>query len=207
MSWRLIFAILLLSAGASAWGGLRLGDWLIAHGPTPPIAPAHPELDAVAVLGSDGKPFVAAAPQPLPDGRQGVPHPAPPINWEIQPESLMTMGRPIALATTTISMDEAITLAAQNQQNGLQGIAQVGNALGGVQPVEVTPVAPAITAPPPPTADAGNWQAAFRQELTRCEQEGFFSRPSCAWAARNRYCEPNNAWGRVDGCPARKSGF
>ncbi|WP_269499036.1 hypothetical protein [Castellaniella sp. S9] len=201
MSWRLIFAVLLIAAGASAWGGLRLGDWLIAHGPAQPVMPAHPELEPVPVLGADGKPFVATAPQPLPDGRLGVPLQTPPVNWEIQTVPLMDSAPPIALATTTITMDEAIALASQNQQNGLEGIATVDT----IQPVDIT------TAPPPPPAAgqpaAGNWQAAFQQELALCEQKGFFSRPSCAWAARNKYCEPNNAWGRVDGCPARNSGY
>lgn len=203
MSWRLIFAILLLAAGASAWGGLRLGDWLIAHGPTQPAMPVHPELDAVPVLGADGKPFVATAPQPLPDGRQGVPVRLPPVDWEIQPVALMELAPPIALATTTITMDEAIALASMNQENELQGIATIG-AVDVVQPVDIT------TAPPPIPAEsphAQNWQAAFQQELALCEQKGFFSRPSCAWAARNKYCEPNNAWGRVDGCPARSPGY
>lgn len=139
MSWRLIFAVLLIAAGASAWGGLRLGDWLIAHGPAQPVMPAHPELEPVPVLGADGKPFVATAPQPLPDGRLGVPLQTPPVNWEIQTVPLMDSAPPIALATTTITMDEAIALASQNQQNGLEGIATVDT----IQPVDIT------TAPPP----------------------------------------------------------
>ena len=211
MSWRLIFAFLLLAAGASAWGGLQLGDWLIAHGPAQIQTPApHPELNQDNVLDVNGQPFVAAAPQVLTNGRQGVPEQAPPVDWKIaQTTSLMESGGPIALATTPISMEEAIALASQNQLgDGLQGIAQFGG-LGGsqvVQPIDVT--AP----PPPPPAQAaeqpaGSWQAAFQAELKACENQGFFSRPSCAWAARNKYCEPNDAWGVVDGCPSKKSGF
>uniref|UniRef100_UPI003342368C hypothetical protein n=1 Tax=Castellaniella defragrans TaxID=75697 RepID=UPI003342368C len=201
MSWRLMFAILLLAAGASAWGGLRLGDWLIAHGPTLSVPPTAPEIGDAPVLGADGKPFVAVAPQPLPDGRLGVPQGSPPVDWAVQPLPLTASAPPIALATTTITMDEAIALASQNQQNGLEGIATVGGA-DVIQPVDIT-----TPPPPPPTStvapSTGNWQAAFHQELAQCEQKGFFSRPSCAWAARNKYCEPNNAWGKVDGCPAR----
>lgn len=211
MSWRLIFAFLLVAAGASAWGGLQLGDWLIAHGPSQIQAPApHPELDQDVVLGADGKPYVASAPQVLPDGRQGVPQLAPPVHWKIPQVSLMESGGPIALATTTISMDEAIELASRNQLgDGLQGIAQFGG-LGGsqvVQPIDVTTPPPA----PPQQAQAASsgsqWQAAFQAELKACESLGFFSRPSCAWAARNKYCEPNAAWGRVPDCPAKKSTF
>ena len=42
MSWRLLFATLLLALGASAWGGIQLGDWLVAH--APPAAPALPVM-------------------------------------------------------------------------------------------------------------------------------------------------------------------
>jgi hypothetical protein len=213
MSWRLIFVFLLLSAGASAWGGLQLGDWLIAHGPAQiqSSQPVHPELSAkTPVLDADGKPFVASAPQPLSDGRLGVPQLSPPTDWHVQAESLMNENRPIAMATTSISMDEAVALAQQQMNTGnggLQGIATVGN-LGGqaIQPIDVT------TAPPPPPATAGvrndgNWQQAFATELKACESRGFFSRPSCAWAARNKYCEPHHAWGKVEDCPAKQSSF
>jgi hypothetical protein len=213
MPWRLIFVFLLLAAGASAWGGLQLGDWLIAHGPAQiqHNEPVHPELsDKTPVLDANGKPFVATAPQPLADGRQGVPQLPPPTDWHVQVDSLLTENRPIALATTTISMDEAIALAQQQTDSagsGLQGIANVGN-LGSqaIQPVDVT-----TPPPPPPQAPMvqsdPNWQQAFQKELKACENVGFFSRPSCAWAARNKYCEPHHAWGKVADCPAKKSSF
>jgi len=54
-----------------------------------------------------------------------------------------------------------------------------------------------------PVGNAGAWQARLRQDLQACDAESFFDRPSCAWAARNRYCTPNNAWGRVADCPAK----
>jgi len=207
MSWRLILAILLLAAGASAWGGLRLGDWLIIHSPTQ-VQPAEPpvELTDTPVLDANGKPFVASAPQPLANGRQGVPSLPPPVAWQIQATPLMNEHRPIALATTTISMDEAIALAARGQQDdsGLQGIANIGTLVMNqpVQPIDVPP-------PPPDLSDAqaaggDNWQAAFQAELKTCESLGFFSRPSCAWAARNKYCEAHQAWGRAKDCPAKR---
>jgi hypothetical protein len=207
MSWRLIIAILLLAAGASAWGGLRLGDWLIVHSPAQVQKPEPPaELRDTPVLDANGKPFVASAPQPLSDGRQGVPSLPPPVNWQLQATPLMDEHRPIALATTTISMDEAIALAAQGQQDdtGLQGIANVGTLVSSqtVQPIDVPPP------PPPPDTGAAvggaNWQAAFQAELKACEALGFFSRPSCAWAARNKYCEPHQAWGKAADCPAKR---
>ncbi|HEX7387172.1 MAG TPA: hypothetical protein VF285_07845 [Castellaniella sp.] len=216
MPWRLIFVFLLLAAGASAWGGLQLGDWLIAHGPTQiqRDEAVRPELvHKTPILDANGKPFVASAPQPLADGRLGVPQLPAPTDWHLQPESLLSENRPIALATTTISMDQAIAAAQQQMNstggNGLQGIANVGN-LGSqaVQPVDVT-----VPPPPPPPQQTTlaqndpNWQKAFHAELKACENVGFFSRPTCAWAARNKYCEPHNAWGKVADCPAKKQNF
>lgn len=202
MSWRLISVFLLLAAGASAWGGLQLGNWLIAHGPAQIQMPDTEHVALISktpVLDANGKPFVAAAPQPLADGRQGVPQLAPPVDWQIGSESLLNDNRPIALATTAISMDEAIALAQQQMDEGAQ-------VTGGqaIQPIDVT-----IPPPPPTTAvpDNPNWQRAFRAELQTCAALGFFSRPSCAWAARNKYCEPHNAWGKVEDCPAKRSSF
>lgn len=220
MSWRFIFAVLIVSLGVSAWGGIRLGEWLVAHGPVKPeIKPSSPELSAVPVLDADGKPFVAVAPQPLMNGRLGVPEAPEPIQWEVTPPSLeeMQAQTPISLATTTISMEEAVRIANSNP-HGLQGLADVGDLLGGsnqivaapqpeggqqfIQPIDVTQPPP----PPPPGAapqGGGNWEAALSQELQACSKLGFFDRPSCSWAARNKYCEPNNAWGRTRDCPGK----
>src|SRR3546814_7737975 len=86
MSWRVIFAVLIVLAGASAWGGLRLGDWLVAHGPVAPPVLEHPELaNNVPVLAANGLPYTAQPPQPLMNGEQGVPkeigraHVRPPV--------------------------------------------------------------------------------------------------------------------------------
>src|SRR3546814_7074076 len=64
-----------------------------------------------------------------------------------------------------------------------------------------------VPPPPPPPRQSptpdGNWQAEFQRALKICSQKGFFDRPSCSWDARNQYCEPNNAWGKVPDCPAK----
>ncbi|WP_322995872.1 hypothetical protein [Castellaniella sp.] len=207
MSWRVITAILLLAAGAAAWGGLRLGDWLIIHSPSQvqQISDSASTQGDVPVLDANGRPFVAPAPQPLSNGRLGVPSLPPPVDWQLQPTPLMDENRPIALATTTITMDEAIALAAQSQMDdsGLQGIANIDMLLNSqtVQPIDVPPPPPA---PNPAAVTNANWQATFQAELKSCEALGFFSRPSCAWAARNKYCGPNNAWGKAPDCPAER---
>ncbi|MDS1139871.1 hypothetical protein RE432_05445 [Pusillimonas sp. SM2304] len=216
MSWRIIFAVLIVAAGASAWGGLRLGDWLVAHGPVAPPMPEHPELSEVPVLDADGLPYMAQPPQPLINGQLGVPEAPGQIAWEIPETSLEETKSTAAidLATTTISMDEAIQIAEMNNGGnpGLQGIADIsGLGLGSgtfngasnapLQPIEMAPPPP----PPPPVATQNNqaWQASLRQDLQACSAQNFFNRPSCAWTARNKYCEPNNAWGRVSDCPAK----
>jgi hypothetical protein len=214
MSWRFIFAILVIAAGASAWGGLRLGDWLVAHGPVAPPIPEHPELSSVPVLDANGLPFVAQPPQPLMNGSLGVPEQPEQIAWQIPETSLddTKSNSTIAVATTPITMDEARQIAEAQADGSLQGIADVsGLGLGTArQTAQNQPLQPIEVAPPPPppsssTQTAGNqaWQANLRQDLQVCSAQGFFDRPSCAWAARNKYCEPNNAWGRTPDCPAK----
>ncbi|KGP03663.1 hypothetical protein OSH04_16015 [Alcaligenes sp. A-TC2] len=205
MPWRFIIAVLLLAAGASVWGGLELGNWLIAHGPEKSMAVSTPDPSDLPTLDADGKPFTAQPPQPLPNGRLGVPQAPTPIAWEIDTSTLTEEKPPIALATTSISLEQAIQIAMTEQNRELQGIARVN--LGGSEPIQPVDVG---TPPPPPPQDiqvAGNnngaWQAQLQQELNACSQKGFFDRPSCSWDARNKYCGPNNAWGKVAGCPSK----
>ncbi|WP_341668110.1 hypothetical protein [Alcaligenes sp. SDU_A2] len=204
MPWRFIIAVLLLAAGASVWGGLELGNWLIAHGPEKSMVVVQADPNDLPTLDADGKPFTAQPPQPLPDGRLGVPPAPTPVAWEINTESLEGEQPPIALATTSISLEEAIQIAMAEQNRELQGIATVGN-LNGQQPIQPVDIAPPPPAPPQDVqvASSGAWQAQLQQELNACGAKGFFERPSCSWEARNKYCGPNNAWGRVPGCPSK----
>lgn len=205
MSWRLIIAILLLATGASVWGGVELGNWLVAHGPQKSLVVVPPDPDDMPLLDADGRPFTAQPPQPLADGRLGVPTAIEPQTWEIDANALQQKNPSIALATTSISLEEAISIAMAEQGSSLQGIAQVdlGNNTGD-DSVAIIPQ------PPPPSQEVqtpytndGNWQASLQQELRACGNKGFFDRPSCSWEARNKYCAPNNGWGRVEGCPAK----
>jgi hypothetical protein len=212
MSWRFMIAILVVAAGASAWGGIRLGDWLVAHGPVAPPIASESGISSVPVLDANGLPYVAQPPQPLMNGQQGVPEAPAQIAWQIPETSLddTKSTAAIDLATTTISMDEARRIAESGGSQALQGIADVsGLGLGGAlngQPLPLQPVEVAPPPPPPAPVAARNdqaWQASLRQDLQACSAQGFFDRPSCAWAARNKYCEPNNAWGRTRDCPAK----
>lgn len=202
MSWRFMFVVLIIAAGLSAWGGITLGHWLIAHGPE--TSPVTEELmvSDVPVLDADGLPYTAQPPQPLVDGRLGVPEPITSIAWDVPEKSLAEEAGelPIAIATTTITMD---------QDGEFQGLADVGDLIGALQgnqqmlqPVDVPPPPPPPVAGVQPQAD-GDWQTSLRQEINACSNLGFFERPSCAWAARNKYCGPRNAWGQTRDCPAR----
>lgn len=63
MSWRLLIATLLVALGAAAWGGIQLGDWLVAHAPQAAPAPGQ-EGDASQqpVLDANGRSYVAQPP-------------------------------------------------------------------------------------------------------------------------------------------------
>ncbi|TAL81227.1 MAG: hypothetical protein EPN46_06995 [Candidimonas sp.] len=217
MSWRFIIVVLLAAAGASAWGGLRLGDWLVAHGPEHKAVTETLPV-AVPVLDANGKPFVAQPPQPQVNGRLSVTEPIPPVDWKIPDKSLVQLlpNGVVDLATTTITMDEAKQIAASNGHQALVGIADVSGldmtASDSKRPPITQPIQPieAPGVPPPTTTEPRNvrpantaWQASLRQEILACSALSFFDRPSCAWAARNKYCEPNNAWGKVHDCPAK----
>ncbi|MBV6304012.1 hypothetical protein KVP10_03880 [Candidimonas humi] len=222
MSWRFLIVVLLVAAGASAWGGLHLGDWLVVHAPVAATdMPGQPKTDAVPVLDANGHPYTAQPPQPLVNGGFGIPKPIPPVAWELPEKALVDASNPNAvvdLATTTITEDEAKQIAAAGGGTGqpLVGIADVGGlnlgglGTGGSQPIQqvqpVQPVQPVDTPPPPPAPPldtSGAWRVALHREILACDAQSFFERPSCAWTARKKYCEPNNAWGKVPDCPAK----
>ncbi|QIM48171.1 hypothetical protein G9Q38_02755 [Pusillimonas sp. DMV24BSW_D] len=215
MSWRIMFAILLVLAGASAWGGLRLGEWLVAHGPTATAAPGRPELAPVEVLDADGRPFSQQPPQPLVNGQLAIPQGVEPVPWQIAEQAAgeTLASEVIAVSTSPITMVEAEQIAAI-EQGRLSGIGDVGDLMSNLgtqngnmplQPVEMPNPPP----PPPETpmnntgTGQANWRAQLQDELQQCNLESFFDRPSCTWAARNKYCTPNNAWGQIDDCPSR----
>lgn len=219
MSWRILIATLLLGITASVWAGFQLGNWLIENGPLKSdVFDAYTDLYTVPTLGADGKPFVPPPPQPLVDGSLAVPGDLTRIEWEIdRSTSLLQERPPIALATSSASNVSADAISRNHvSPSGLKGIAQIG-ALNQkskqdlnnqvIQPIEMGNL------PPPPSQEVRvnnrpvnanpGWQAEFQRALSACDGLGFTRVPSCKWAARNKYCEPNNAWGRVANCPAK----
>ncbi|TAM86289.1 MAG: hypothetical protein EPN41_10220 [Candidimonas sp.] len=216
MSWRFIFVVLLIAAGVSAWGGIQFGDWLIAHGPEKAIVHNEPVLPKLLTLNANGQPVTARPPQPLVDGQLGLQQPPPPVDWKIESSESAT-AQPnlnIAMATTAITMDQAKLIASEGnstQGANLSGIADASSLVGRkappapLQPVDVPPPPPPPDQTPHSTYTSKGWQARFQEALRVCSEKGFFERPSCAWAARNQYCEANRAWGKVRDCPAKKS--
>lgn len=213
MSWRLILAIVLLAMGASVWGGIHMGNWLVENGPlrAPNMLAIEEAAQLMPTLDANGKPYVTPAPQPLTNGRLGVPDEPEPTEWQITNQTADKYNPPIALANTRLSASALSDLRQQSatSPSGLQGIAHVGpsgsrdSAQQPIQPVDIAIPPPPPTTPAPNVGSNSSWIAQFQRELAACSQRGFFERPSCSWDARNKYCGPNNAWGRVEGCPSR----
>lgn len=221
MSWRILLASLLLGTAASVWGGLQLGNWLIEHGPLKSdVFDAYKDLYTLPTLDADGKPYVPAPPQPLVNGRLAVPDDIQALNWEIdQDTNLLAERPPIALATATTGFTTGPnTQRTTISPSGLQGLAQINSSslqqvvVNNPNPDVIQPIDMAAPPPPPsqevqvnnlPVQQNPNWQVAFQQELNACDSKGFLQTPSCKWDARNKYCGPNNAWGKVPGCPAK----
>ena len=221
MSWRFLIAILLVAAGASAWGGIQLGNWMISHAP-----PANSNTtvnqgsddSSLPKLDADGRPYVAQPPQPLVNGTLGVPEKPPAQDWSARLPSLFDGADPnVQISRDSVTQDQAQAAADANNAGLPAGASDVVTldlesnptqpSSNGQQPLTTggfsqAPLTSQAGSAPAQQAPAG-WQAALHREVEQCANLGFFQRPSCIWAARNKYCAPNNAWGSIDDCPAR----
>lgn len=162
MSWRVLFAVLLLAVGAAAFGGIQLGDWLVAHAPQATPAPGQEETEASQqpVLDANGRPYVAQPPQPRVDGSLGVPEKPAGSDWAIPTVSLFdTVTDPsVQISRTNVSQEQARQLAANSDVPLPSGgsdvttldLQSLGNQGTGVQPTAQQPqqaVAPIRPAP------------------------------------------------------------
>ena len=204
MSWRFLSVFLLLAAAAAAFGGVQLGDWLVAHAPVAAPSPHTDDSAKVEVLDADGKPYTAQPPQPLVNGKLGVPDDLAQPSWAIAgPSLLRTNNNPnVHLSANKLTPDEirSYTQVSAQQPPGPADVVSIDIPAPG-QGSTAQPNAPVLQ--PLTPATTGDWQAALRSELAQCAKLGFFERPSCAWGARNRYCEPNRGWGTISECPSR----
>ena len=211
MSWRVLILILLV-AGIAAWqGGMRLGTWLVEQAPRS-IASA-PSSDTTDVLDADGKPLAPQPPQPRIDGTLGVPREMAPIEWTVEAviasyEDANSHGKQSDddddedNDRNAERRDYEASAAGRGLPTGPRDVATIDLGLPGVglaaKPQSQAPAG--ATSIPAPLG--GAWQQALKKDLEQCSKQGFFQRPSCIQNARNKYCAPNKAWGKVSECPA-----
>ncbi|MVW72919.1 hypothetical protein [Bordetella sp. 15P40C-2] len=220
MSWRVLIATLLLALGVAAWGGIQLGDWLVAHAPKASAVPGQQALASQEpILDANGRPYVAQPPQPRLDGTLGVPDRPSGTSWAVPTVSLFdtTTDPSVQLSRDNITMEQAKGLAASSNVPLPSGPSDVTTLdVGSLPPTTTAPPgnqdaygstamnsAPQANTQARQNAGNGDWQNALRRELAQCANEGFFQRPTCSWNARNKYCGPNRAWGTIKECPSR----
>ncbi len=223
MSWRVLIIFLLLAAVASWQGGLQLGEWLVARAPDSIASASSPRSSTEQTLDSNGKPFTAQPPQPRIDGTLGVPRESAPVEWTIatviaeqfdadpnamkidaegnyerQDHELAAGGADLLMGNHDIA---TLDVANPTQEPPTYSSAQAGvtRAAGVSQDNKSVMVSSAVS----PAAAAYAWQQALKKDIEQCNSVGFFQRPSCVQNARNKFCSPNNAWGKTADCPAR----
>lgn len=184
MSWRALIIFLLLAVVASWQGGQQLGHWLIEQAPESIASAFNPTDDRSQALDADGKPLAPQPPQPRIDGTLGVPRDMEPVEWAITAA--------IASREDANSFDKDADEGDQDTIPTLD-VSSSSTIASTPRPVPVTNIA------------TESWQQALSKELARCSSVGFFRRPGCVDAAQAKFCGPNNAWGKVTGCPARSS--
>ena len=212
MSWRVLIVLLVLAAVASWQGGVQLGNWLVTRAPDTVASVADKDYKTLK-LDALGRPIAAQPPQPRIDGSLGVPRELKPIEWAIEgitaddldadpnkmkvdddedPEGTVGEGSETAdarrLAQDTARRDDRADFTSSPSTSW-----------GSTQ----RPAAPPV--PPGVTVTVTTWQQSLKQELEQCTKVGFFQRPTCLQNARNKYCAPNDAWGRTPDCPARQN--
>lgn len=202
MSWRVLFVFIALMLVASAAAGVMLGNWLVDQTPrltadprTNVSRPLEPILDA------SGRPLASIAPQPRLDGTMGEPFQKLQPMWEIEPISLFeTNLDPMVVLGRG---DDSYTVADMLASAGLG----LPTGEGEIATVDLTTQAPgseqqARSTEPEPRAAPVSWQQDLQAAIDACAQVGFFSRPGCIEKARQKFCSPNQAWGRDPLCPS-----
>lgn len=203
MSWRWLLVFVVVMLGASAAGGVALGDWLVAKAPSITAesrtnTTRPPEI----VLDAAGRPLAGLAPQPLVDGSLGLPQTQIQPMWEIQAVSLfetnldpmVVLGR----GNESYSVSDMLSKAGDGLVQGPNDIATV-DVTGG--DAEDKPKTPTAIARVDPSGSALPWQQQLSAAIAACDKVSFFSRPDCVERARKKFCDPNNAWGRDALCP------
>ncbi len=189
MSWRALTLFLLLAIVASWQGGRQLGLWLVDQAPESIASAFNSNNESGTVLDADGKPLAPQPPQPRIDGTLGVPKEMAPVEWTIAP--------------VIASNADANSYKKDGEENDQgDGEEDKETSSDSVRSVDVRAPDPVTTRPnTPPPVPALSWQASLKKELAQCDSVNFFRRPGCIDAAQSKYCNPNNAWGKIAECP------
>lgn len=220
MSWRVLIIFLLIAALASWQGGIQLGEWLVSRAPETVASTSRPKDSNEQMLDANGKPFTAQPPQPRIDGTLGTPRERTLIDWQVtntlatqfneDPESMKIDidGQLIGYAGEGgyERRDHELSAGGKGLPQGQDDITTLDvtstrqNAdASSTRSTPVTNTAPARSTQPVQLT----WQQKLKTDLDQCATQGFFQRPTCIQNARNRYCAPNNAWGKHPDCPSR----
>jgi hypothetical protein len=209
MSWRVLIVFLVLAAVASWQGGVQLGNWLVTRAPDTVASVADKDFKTLK-LDARGRPIPAQPPQPRIDGTLGVPREVEPIEWaleaitaanfETDPNSMKVEGDEDdeALVSEGSETADAKRLGLDVARRTDATDVTASSSSGFVQRPAAPPVPPGIT------VTVISWQQSLKQELEQCSKVGFFQRPTCLQTARNKYCAPNDAWGKAADCPPRQ---
>jgi hypothetical protein len=217
MSWRVLIVFLVLAAVGSWQGGVQLGNWLVTRAPDTIASVADKDYKTLP-LDAQGRPITAQPPQPRIDGTLGVPRELDPIEWAIEAvtaNDFETDPNGMKVEGDDDDDDDAQTENKVSEGSETADASRLAQGTGertnrpdgaSTQPSPSAsgqrPAAPPV--PPGITVTVTSWQQSLKQELEQCSKVGFFQRPTCLQSARNKYCAPNNAWGKTSECPARQ---
>ena len=228
MSWRTLIVFLLLAGVASWQGGMQLGEWLVSRAPESIASASSTKESKDQVLDANGKAFTPQPPQPRVDGTLGVPRKGAPVEWTITPviASITDIGSipiPVDSEGNYERRDSELAAGGLELAQGQSDIATLDVAASPVRtPASATVSTPARSASAKPTSGfegirtsenadptkapvvtVYSWVQSLKKEIEQCANLGFFQRPTCVQNARNKFCAPNNAWGRTADCPPR----
>jgi hypothetical protein len=224
MSWRFLIIFLVIMLAAAGMAGVGVGEWLVAKAPVSLDAARNnlPEPESKTVRDSSGRAIIPEAPQPLIDGGLGVPPQAKALLWEVQPNSLFDgFIDPMVIISRdgqSYTVGDMLSNAGQDLPQGPTDIqtldvTQVGAAIPtrapGASSPQPLPLLPPQLAQSAQSAQSAtprqtlSWQEQLKEAVEKCDAGSFFDLPSCMERARDRFCTPNKAWGKIALCPAR----